>query len=223
MTRPVIGIFGGTFNPVHIGHLRAAIEVAEALSLAGVEFVPAARPPHKSGEPMLDFGLRLTLCRLAVAAVDGFRVNAMEADRPGPSYTCDTLAELRDARPGEEFCFILGMGDLLGLSTWKNGLGLGRMASLAVHAREGLGLEVFTVFLKGNAAAMGAEPTDDPAVWALPEDRRISFVPVARLDVSASDIRERWRQKKRIDGLVSEAVLRELKQREDALEAAWAR
>lgn len=223
MTRQAIGIFGGTFNPVHIGHVRAAIEVAEALSLAGVEFVPAARPPHKSGEPMLDFSLRLSLCRHAVAAIEGFRVNDMEAVRPGPSYTSDTLAELRRTRPDEEFCFILGMGDLLGLSTWKNGLEFGRMASLAVHAREGLGLEVFTIFLKANAAAMGAAPTEDPAVWALPEGRRISFVPVARLDVSSSDIRERWRRKKRIDGLVSEAVLRELKQHEDVLRTGWVR
>jgi nicotinate-nucleotide adenylyltransferase len=223
MTRPVIGIFGGTFNPVHIGHVRAAIEVAEALCLAGVEFVPAARPPHKSGEPMLPFVLRLELCRRAVEPIAGFRVNAMEADRPGPSYTWDTFAALRAARPEEEFCFILGMGDLLHLATWKNGLKLGRITSLAVHAREGLGLEVFTVFLKNNAVAMGAAPTGDPAVWMLPEGRRVSFVPVARLDVSASDIRERWRQGKRIDGLVSEAVLCELKRHEADLAAGWRR
>lgn len=223
MARPLTGIFGGTFNPVHVGHVRAAIEVAEALGLGAVEFVPAARPPHKCGGPLLDFGLRLRLCRLALAGIPGFSVNAMEAERPGPSYTCETLAALAGARPDEDFCFIMGMGDLLHLGQWKEGFGLGRQAHLAVHAREGLGLAAFTAFLAANGPAMEAAPTPDPAVWSLPAGRRLAFVPIARLDVSASDIRERWRQQKRIHGLVSEAVLRELKNHADALEAGWGR
>ena len=77
MEQQRVGIFGGTFNPVHIGHLRAAIEVAEALSLSRVELVPAARPPHKRGEGLLDFSLRLALCRRAVEGMPGFTVNPM--------------------------------------------------------------------------------------------------------------------------------------------------
>lgn len=223
MVLPLTGIFGGTFNPVHVGHIRAAIEVAEALGLGAVEFVPAARPPHKRGESVLDFALRLALCRLAVDGVPGLSVNAMEAERPGPSYTCETLAALATARPGEDFCFIMGMGDLLSLGQWKEGFGLGRQAHLAVHARQGLGLEAFTAFLAANGPAMDAAPTADPAVWSLPRGRRLTFVPITRLDVSASDIRERWRQRRRIHGLVSQAVLRELKKHADALEAGWGR
>ncbi|WP_428569112.1 MAG: nicotinate (nicotinamide) nucleotide adenylyltransferase [Solidesulfovibrio sp. DCME] len=223
MTRPVIGIFGGTFNPVHVGHVRAAIEVAEALSLAAVEFVPAARPPHKNGEPVLDFPLRLKLCRLALDGLSGFSVNTMEADRPGPSYTRDTLASLGRARPDEDFCFILGMGDLLSLPTWKDGLRLGRLAHLAVHAREGLGLEHFGHFLAARAADMEAAPTADPAVWELPGGRRLTFVPVARLDVSSSDIRDRWRCGRRIHGLVGEAVRHELETHAAAVTAGWSR
>ena len=119
MSLPLIGIFGGTFNPIHVGHVRAAIEVAEALGLAAVELVPAARPPHKAGEGMLDFPLRLALCRAAVAGLAGFSVNAMEADRPGPSYTCETLAALARTRPDAQHCFIMGMGDLRNLGLWK--------------------------------------------------------------------------------------------------------
>lgn len=223
MTRPVIGIFGGTFNPVHVGHVRAAIEVAEALALAAVEFVPAARPPHKSGEPLLDFAWRLHLCRLALDGLDGFSVNAMEADRPGPSYTCHTLDSLGRQRPDEDFCFIMGMGDLLNLPHWKEGLCLGRLAHLAVHAREGLGLETFAAFLAQHAPAMDAVPTDDPAVWALPAGRRLTYVPISRLDVSASDIRDRWRRGKRVHGLVCEAVRHELENHARALEAGWGR
>ncbi len=221
MARQLIGIFGGTFNPVHVGHVRASIEVAEALGLDAVEFVPAARPPHKCGEPLLDFATRLHLCRLAVAGIPGFSVNTVEAARPGPSYTYDTLTSLGRDRPREDFCFIMGMGDLLNIPSWKNGLQLGRLAHLAVHAREGLGLAAFVAFVSENAAAMDAAPTDDPAVWTLPGDRRLRFVPVTRLDVSASDIRERWRRCKRIHGLVSEAVLHELDRCADALGSAW--
>jgi len=221
MEQQRVGIFGGTFNPVHIGHLRAAIEVAEALSLSRVELVPAARPPHKRGEGLLDFSLRLALCRRAVEGMPGFTVNPMEADRPGPSYTCDTLDELVRTRPDEAFTFILGMGDLLNLGYWKNGFGLGRLASLAVHARAGLGLAVFTDHLVTHGAAMGAAPTADPTVWTLGDGRCIRFVPVARLDISASDIREHWRSSRRIDHLVPQSVLRELLTHTDALKSGW--
>ena len=223
MREPRIGIFGGTFNPVHIGHVRAAIEVAEALGLAGVEFAPAARPPHKSGDPLLDFALRLELCRAAVAGIPGFSVNPLENERPGPSYTCDLLADLARTRPGEQFCFIMGMGDLLCLAAWKNGLDLGRLAHLAVHARQGQELAAFGRFLDHNAKAMGAAPTADPAVWSLPDGRFMQYVPVARLDVSASDIRRRWQEGKRIDGLVSPFVLAKLLTHADALPAGWGR
>ena len=218
-----IGIFGGTFNPVHVAHVRAAIEVCEALGLVAVELIPSARPPHKLGGKLLDFDLRVALCRAAVAGIPGFSVNLLEADRPGPSYTCDTLAELAASRPGQDFCFILGLGDLLCLPSWKDGLGLGRLADLAVHSREGQGLEAFHAFVTENAQALAASPTADPAVWTLPSDRTIRYVPVARLDISASDIRERWRDGRRIDGLVSQSVLAELLTHADALNAGWGR
>jgi len=216
-----IGIFGGTFNPVHVAHVRAAIEVAEALGLSGVEFIPSARPPHKLGGKLLDFDLRAALCRAAVDGIPGFSVNLMEADRPGPSYTRDTLAELAASRPNERFCFILGLADLLCLPSWKDGLGLGRLVDLAVHSREGQGIEAYSDFFATNATAMGAEPTADPAVWTLPGGHIARFVPITRLDVSASDIRARWRSGRRIDGLVCQAVLSQLLANAETLRAAW--
>lgn len=223
MAHPRIGIFGGTFNPVHVGHVRAAIEVTETLGLDAVEFVPAARPPHKHGEPLLGFPLRVALCRLALDGLPGFSVNAMEADRPGPSYTCETLAALDRARPETAFFFVMGMGDLLHLRSWKNGLELGRLANLVVHAREGLGLETFTGFMVRNGREMGAEPSGDPSVWNLPDRHRMHFVAITRLDISASDIRKRWREHRRIEGLVPESVMRELNNHADALETCWGR
>ena len=223
MGKPLIGIFGGTFNPIHIGHVRAAIEVAEALDLDGVEFVPAAHPPHKCDESLLAFPLRAALCQAAVSGLPGFSVNVMEAQRPGPSYTWDTLTALRRQRPTDDFCFIMGMADLLHLASWKNGLQLGCLCHLAVHAREGLGLREFSDFVEANARMLEAAPTADPALWTLPEGRRIRFVPVARLDISASDIRDRWLRRRRIEGLVCESVLHELKNHAEALNAGWGR
>jgi nicotinate-nucleotide adenylyltransferase len=161
-----VGIFGGTFNPVHIGHLRAAIEVAEAVGLQAVEFVPAARPPHKVGNGLLDFDLRLELCRLAVEGLPGFSVNPLEARRDGPSYTCDTLTALGRSRPEDEFTFILGMGDLLCLGQRKNGYDLGRLAKLAVHARAGLDLDVFTDLPGQAGRGHGSQPDRGPQAVA---------------------------------------------------------
>jgi len=216
-----VGIFGGTFNPVHIGHLRAAIEVAEAVGLQAVEFVPAARPPHKVGNGLLDFDLRLLLCRLAVEGLPGFSVNSLEARRDGPSYTCDTLTALGRSRPEDEFTFILGMGDLLCLGQWKNGYDLGRLANLAVHARAGMDLDVFTACLDKQGAAMGASPTEDPRLWRVEGGHWIRSVPVARLDICSSDIRERWLAGRLIDHLVPRPVLARLTADRAALVAAW--
>lgn len=218
-----VGIFGGTFNPVHVAHLRAAIEVAEAVGLQAVEFVPAARPPHKVGNGLLDFKLRLQLCRLAVAGVPGFVVNPLEAERVGLSYTCDTLAALRQSRPDEDFTFILGMVDLLSLESWKNGYDLGKLANLAVHARTGVGLDAFTDYLTRQGPAMGASPTDDPTIWRVAGGHWIRFVPVARLDICSSDIRERWLAGRLIDHLVPQTVLAALTAHVAAMEAAWGR
>jgi len=216
-----VGIFGGTFNPVHIAHLRAAIEVAEAVGLQAVEFVPAARPPHKVGNGLLDFDLRVQLCRLAVAGLPGFTVNPLEAARIGPSYTCDTLTALRQSRPDEDFTFILGMVDLLSLESWKNGYDLARLANLAVHARTGVGLDAFTDYLTRQGPAMGARPTDDPKVWRAEGGHWVRFVPVARLDICSSDIRDRWLAGRLIDHLVPRPVQDLLAAHTAQLEAAW--
>src|SRR5207244_7011489 len=90
-----IGIFGGTFDPIHLGHLRAAEEVREAEELDEMWLVPAAPPPHKEGERLAAAADRLRMVELAVAGVPGFRVSRLELDRPGAAYSVDTLRTLR--------------------------------------------------------------------------------------------------------------------------------
>ncbi len=115
-----IGILGGSFNPIHLGHLRAAEEVREAEALDEVLFVPAALPPHKEAPTLVTAAHRLKMVERAIAGVPGFRVSRLEIDRAGPSYSVDTLRALR-AEVGERarLVFVLGIDAFRDFHTWK--------------------------------------------------------------------------------------------------------
>lgn len=115
-----LGVFGGTFDPIHLGHLRAAEEVREALSLDRVLFVPAALPPHKASQPVGDKAKRLGLVRLAIGDNPFFSASDLELNRTGPSYSIDTVRELaREYRP-EALWFIMGTDQYRELHTWMS-------------------------------------------------------------------------------------------------------
>ncbi|MFP5223358.1 MAG: nicotinate (nicotinamide) nucleotide adenylyltransferase [Acidobacteriota bacterium] len=214
-----LGILGGTFNPVHVGHVRLALEMQEALGLDRVELVPAARPPHKQDDPMPPFELRAELAELAVEGLSCVGVNRMEADRPGPSYTWDTLLELTANRPGVELNFIMGATDLVNLHSWKHGTKLGTLANLAVSTRDHLGGDEIAAYL-ANHPEMGYSP-DGPGRWVQDGGRRIQLVDVPRLDISASFIRDRFRRGANLRFLVPLRVEEELNRRRDQLLALW--
>src|SRR5688500_13567167 len=107
-----IGIFGGTFDPVHIGHLILAEQAREQSKLDEVWFLLAARPPQKDGQGITPFAQRSEMLALAIAGHDAFRVEEIEKERPGPSYTIDTLKELKRRHPGHTFLLLVG-GDSL--------------------------------------------------------------------------------------------------------------
>ncbi len=132
-----IGILGGTFNPVHFGHLRAAEEVREQLGLDQVQFIPAGTPPLKRVE-LADISHRMEMARLAVADNPGFSVSSLEAERKGPSYTVDTLGELARLNPDAELVFILGADAFLELPKWKRSDEIIRMADFAIVCRPGV-------------------------------------------------------------------------------------
>lgn len=201
---PKLGFLGGTFNPVHIGHVRLALEMAEALSLARVELIPAARPPHKPGEGMLPFELRAELLSLAVEGIEGVAVNLMEADRPGPSYTWDTLTELVRLHPGADIHFIMGAVDLVNLHLWRRGPELGTLANLAVSTRDSLGRDEVAAYLADHPE-LGCEPFG-PGKWLMPSGNCVELVDVPRLDISASFIRERFRRGSNLRYLVPPGV-----------------
>jgi nicotinate-nucleotide adenylyltransferase len=115
-----IGIFGGTFNPIHHGHLRLAIELYERLFLAEVRLIPSANPPHRE-PPAVSSQHRLEMVQAAIPEVTGLTVDDRELRREGFSYTVDTLASLRDEYPVQPLCLILGMDAFIGLRAGING------------------------------------------------------------------------------------------------------
>jgi nicotinate-nucleotide adenylyltransferase len=112
-----IGLFGGTFDPIHFGHLRPAFELCQALKLAEVRFMPAGNPPHRQA-PLASAEVRLAMVKAAVAGEKSFVVDDREVRRTGASYSVDTLTELRAEFPNRSLCLMLGMDAFLGLPNW---------------------------------------------------------------------------------------------------------
>ena len=131
-----IGIFGGTFDPIHLGHLRAAEEVREAEELDEMWLVPAALPPHKEGERLAAAADRLRMVELAVAGVPGFRVSRLELDRPGASYSVDTLRTVRaQVGAATRLVFVLGRDAFRDFHLWKEHAAIFALADVVVVTR----------------------------------------------------------------------------------------
>ncbi|HKQ82672.1 MAG TPA: nicotinate-nucleotide adenylyltransferase [Steroidobacteraceae bacterium] len=131
-----IGIFGGTFDPIHFGHLRTAFELMQALRLSEMRFMPAGDPPHRD-QTIADAELRLAMVRAAVEGQPGFTVDDREVRREGPSYSVDTLGTLRAEYPQRSLCLIVGMDAFLGLPKWRQWRELLELAHLVVAHRPG--------------------------------------------------------------------------------------
>jgi nicotinate-nucleotide adenylyltransferase len=131
-----IGLFGGTFDPIHFGHLRTAFELQQTLGLTEVRFLPTGNPPHRD-HPLADANLRLAMVRAAVADQPSFVVDDREVRRTGVSYSVDTLTELRAEFPDRSLCLLLGMDAFLGLPNWHRWRELLDLAHVVVAHRPG--------------------------------------------------------------------------------------
>jgi len=131
-----IGVFGGTFDPIHYGHLRTAFEVSQSLRLAEVRFVPTGSPPHRD-QPIASAELRLAMVKAAIADQPAFVVDDREVRRSGTSYSVDTLEELRAEYPERSLCLLLGMDAFLGLPNWHRWRDLFNLAHVVVAHRPG--------------------------------------------------------------------------------------
>ncbi len=187
-----IGVLGGTFDPIHLGHLIIAEEARDRLDLEEVCFVPASAPWMKAGQPLTSGHDRLSMARLAVEDNPFFRVSALELERPGPSYTVETLRELQDDYgPKAQLFFILGSDAFARFDEWKNPEGILGLARLALFDRPELGAEELFSF-------------DELGVYA----DRVEWLRGLRIEISASDIRRRVAEGGSIRYLVPEPVER---------------
>jgi nicotinate-nucleotide adenylyltransferase len=213
-----IGILGGSFNPIHAGHMRMAVEAREAVGLERVLLMPAGEPPHKSSEGMLPFAHRLRLVELAVRGVSGLSASGLEGSRPGPSYTVDTLTALREKMPGDELHFILGSESFLALPNWRRGLEIPHLASLAVVLRQGADFETVAAFAEANWP--GVERLG-PGRLRFASGTGLDTVFMPTLEVSSTDIRRRWRERRSLAMLVPAAAEEILERGGSAYEQAW--
>ncbi len=198
------GIFGGTLDPVHLGHLRSAEEIIDAFGLHEIWFIPAARPPHKDAPAITGFQHRLSMVRLAVSGNPRFRVLDMESRRPGPSYSIDTLRELnRRYGKSHDFFFIMGADAFLDIEIWKEYRKLVDFCSIIVMSRDD------TLYSEAKAVIARAWPeytSPEPHCFNCGNSGRIFFQKVTRLEISATSIREKVRRGKSIRYLVPENV-----------------
>lgn len=178
-----IGVFGGTFDPPHHGHLIVAADVCEALGLDRVVLVPSAVPPHKRDTVQAPAGTRLEMVQAAVRGDPRLEVDDLELRRPGPSYTVDTLRALRDRYPGAELFFVVGADNVGELGSWREPEEIVRLARIVAVAR-------------------GCESVGVNADAPFP----LLSVPVTRVEISATDVRRRVAEGRSIRYLVPDAV-----------------
>lgn len=182
-----LGVFGGTFDPPHLGHVSVARDAADALGLERVLWVPARVPPHKPGVPVTSAELRWEMVRAACSADPRFEAWDGELTRPGPSYTVDTLRELRARHPGAHLFLLMGADQARELDTWREPEEVARLATLALMDRD------------GASAPAGVPP--------VPGTERAVHVPVRRVDLSATQVRRAVGRGDDVSGLLPPGVL----------------
>ena len=195
-------VFGGSFNPIHLGHLLLADEMLERLRLDRVVFVPAAAPPHKPAALLAPAEHRFAMVRLAVAGHAGFEVSDVELRRSGPSYTVDTLETL--ARNGDELFLLVGSETFLDLLSWRLPRRLVELARLVVVPRTGSAFDPESAAAQKVLREIGAErfvSADEPITPAA-----VAIVRAVSLPISSSDLRARARAGRSLDYRVPEAV-----------------
>lgn len=188
-----IGVLGGSFNPIHMGHLIIAQSALEAFDMARVLFVPAAQPPHKGLGAMMSAVHRQAMVEAAIEDDWRYEVCDVELRRAGVSYSIDTVRELREANPGAELCFIIGSDTLPELHLWKDIGELLKLCRFVTLARPGW-----------DVGGITPERIKLPSPW--PERLLADVVESQRVDISSSDIRHRIAEGLSIRYLVPPAV-----------------
>jgi nicotinate-nucleotide adenylyltransferase len=212
-----VALFGGTFNPIHAGHLRAAEEVLKALKLQQIVFIPSATPPHKNEEPLAPAAQRLAWVKKATAGHPCFSVDPLELEREGPSYTVDTLLEFQRKLAPEHPIFLLGWDAFCHLDTWHKPEQILELADLVVLTQP----PCEVVSFEGNLPPLFSESArlEDEGRLLHPqfvsgtpsrEGGWVRLLPIQALEVSASEIRERLRKGDSVRYLLPDSIHRDV-------------
>jgi nicotinate-nucleotide adenylyltransferase len=199
----MIGVLGGTFDPVHFGHLRPALEIQQALGLDEIRLLPAHVPPHRA-QPQASPQQRLAMLQAAVFDDPAFTVDTREYEREGPSYTLDTLESLRADLVGKDLCLLIGMDAFCGFTSWHRWHEILEYCHLVVMTRPGKMLpeqDELADFISRHRVA-------DADVLKTRASGSLLFHPVSQLEISSTQIRKLVAAGKRADFLLPESVLK---------------
>lgn len=199
-----VGILGGTFDPIHLGHLRAAEEAGEGLHLEKVYLIPSAQPPHKCDKDVAPFADRLRMTRLAVMNAPRLDVLDLEGKRLGFSYSIQTLKEL-DAALCSEIYFIVGVDAFLDITTWKEYRSLFDYAHFVVIQRPGFNLNNIYEFISKIDIKFKRKNASDTILQA-PSGKTLILFNTTLMDISSTIIRKKVANKKSIRFLVPDSV-----------------
>jgi len=204
----MIGIFGGTFDPVHYGHLRSALEVKDIFGLTEVRLIPCANPPHRE-QPAVTAEMRLQMLELAIKTQPGLKIDTRELDRydqhQAPSYMVDTLRSLRQEFPSDPLLLFIGSDAFKHLTGWHQWQRLFDFAHIVVMTRPGFEIQQLDDFFKVRLAVNIKELAQAPA-------GKLCFQQVTQLDISATAIRNIIARKQNPGFLLPDAVIEYIKQ-----------
>ena len=206
-TTSAIGLFGGTFDPIHFAHLRLAEEMTDTFGLERVCFIPTSVPPHRN-EPSASPAHRLAMTRLAIQGNPRFVVDGRELKRAGTSYTFDTLAEIRAESDSRPLCLMMGADAFVALTTWHRWEELFDLAHVVVARRPGFPLEQLASSLPGplRTQYLRRQAVDPAALGATPAGNIFAHELTA-LDVSATELRTLIKRHASLRYLLPDAVI----------------
>ena len=186
-----IGIMGGTFNPIHLGHLILAENAYHQLNLDVVWFMPSGKPPHKSNKEILPNEDRVRMIRLAIEGTPYFELSLLEIERPGITYTVDTLEFLRKTQPNDRFFFLAGADSLYQFESWREPARILEMCHFAAARRD---------------SVLYSDIEEQAAYLREKYHAEVSLIDIPEIDISSSNIRSRIQQGQTIHFLVPQAV-----------------
>jgi nicotinate-nucleotide adenylyltransferase len=188
-----IGLYGGSFNPIHFGHLIVARVIREQINLAQVCFLPSRTPPHKDSKKLAEPDHRAEMVRLAIEGEDGFELDDFDLNRSGPCYTIDTIAHFRQRFPSAEICLLIGADSLMELATWH------RAAELISNC---------TVVTAARTGRTPINPSELERAFGIEEAAKLlaGVVETPVIDISSTMIRDRVARELSIRYLVPESV-----------------